>query len=181
MRIGPYTEVLLFFLEEHLHLISLCVSFVDLWKSPGRKHSDRLADFWGEVQKQTRGTDVATGLLNEGFLLPAGDVSKDGAEKGAECVFLDQTEALITLWVNKSYKAHYYWLYSKSHLDFYSAVYNKDCFKHEQENSRINDANFKYVANSAASSSTKTLVSLFSSVQFNSRFFSFSCRWYCWI
>ncbi|TRY81607.1 hypothetical protein DNTS_031003 [Danionella cerebrum] len=36
---------------------------------------------------------LATGLLNEGFLLPAGDVSKDGVEKAAECLFLDQTDA----------------------------------------------------------------------------------------
>lgn len=36
---------------------------------------------------------LASGLLNEGFLQPAGDMSKDGAEKGAESVFLDQTEA----------------------------------------------------------------------------------------
>uniref|UniRef100_A0A8C1FP15 Pleckstrin n=2 Tax=Cyprinus carpio TaxID=7962 RepID=A0A8C1FP15_CYPCA len=47
-----------------------------------------------KARNRPEGLMLATGLLNEGFLLPAGDVSKDGAEKGAECVFLDQTEAL---------------------------------------------------------------------------------------
>lgn len=37
---------------------------------------------------------LATGLLNEGFLQPAGELSKDAAEKGTECAFLDQTDAL---------------------------------------------------------------------------------------
>uniref|UniRef100_A0A672NJ57 Pleckstrin-like n=1 Tax=Sinocyclocheilus grahami TaxID=75366 RepID=A0A672NJ57_SINGR len=48
----------------------------------------------GKARNRPEGLMLATGLLNEGFLLPAGDVSKDGAEKGAECVFLDQIEAL---------------------------------------------------------------------------------------
>ncbi|XP_061782032.1 pleckstrin [Nerophis lumbriciformis] len=36
---------------------------------------------------------LSTGLLNEGFLQPAGDLSKEGAESGKNCVFLDQTDA----------------------------------------------------------------------------------------
>ncbi|XP_072246983.1 pleckstrin [Leuresthes tenuis] len=37
---------------------------------------------------------LATGLLNEGFLQPAGDLSKEGAEGGEQTVFLDETKAL---------------------------------------------------------------------------------------
>ncbi|XP_067092554.1 pleckstrin [Osmerus mordax] len=37
---------------------------------------------------------LATGLLNEGFLQPAGDVSKQGAVGGAETLLLDETDAL---------------------------------------------------------------------------------------
>ncbi|KAL0964450.1 hypothetical protein UPYG_G00324020 [Umbra pygmaea] len=37
---------------------------------------------------------LATGLLNEGFLQPAGDMSKEGAEGGAESVLLDEPDAL---------------------------------------------------------------------------------------
>lgn len=37
---------------------------------------------------------LATGLLNEGFLQPAGDLSKEGAESGEQTAFLDQTDAL---------------------------------------------------------------------------------------
>uniref|UniRef100_A0A3Q2Y9T7 Pleckstrin n=1 Tax=Hippocampus comes TaxID=109280 RepID=A0A3Q2Y9T7_HIPCM len=37
---------------------------------------------------------LATGLLNEGFLQPAGDLSKDGAVSGEKSVLLDQTDAL---------------------------------------------------------------------------------------
>ncbi|XP_026080574.1 pleckstrin-like [Carassius auratus] len=48
----------------------------------------------GKARNRPEGLMLATGLLNEGFLLPAGDVSKEAAEKRAECVFLDQTEAL---------------------------------------------------------------------------------------
>ncbi|KAM9847439.1 pleckstrin [Aulostomus maculatus] len=36
---------------------------------------------------------LATGLMNEGFLQPAGDLSKDGAESGEQSVFLDQSDA----------------------------------------------------------------------------------------
>ncbi|XP_051504528.1 pleckstrin-like isoform X3 [Myxocyprinus asiaticus] len=48
----------------------------------------------GKARNRAEGLMLATGLLNEGFLLPAGELSKDGAEKGAECVFLDQIDAL---------------------------------------------------------------------------------------
>uniref|UniRef100_A0A8D3CBN6 Pleckstrin n=1 Tax=Scophthalmus maximus TaxID=52904 RepID=A0A8D3CBN6_SCOMX len=37
---------------------------------------------------------LATGLLNEGFLQPAGDMAKDGAECEEQTTFLDRTEAL---------------------------------------------------------------------------------------
>ncbi|XP_075931915.1 pleckstrin [Anarhichas minor] len=37
---------------------------------------------------------LATGLLNEGFLQPAGDLSKEGAESGEQTAFLDETNAL---------------------------------------------------------------------------------------
>ncbi|KAM8858521.1 pleckstrin isoform 1-T1 [Spinachia spinachia] len=37
---------------------------------------------------------LATGLLNEGFLQPAGDQSKEGAQSGEQTVFLDETMAL---------------------------------------------------------------------------------------
>lgn len=37
---------------------------------------------------------LATGLMNEGFLQPAGDLSKEGAEGGEQSAFLDQTDAL---------------------------------------------------------------------------------------
>ncbi|TNN57310.1 Pleckstrin [Liparis tanakae] len=37
---------------------------------------------------------LATGLLNEGFLQPAGDLSKAGAESGEQTAFLDETIAL---------------------------------------------------------------------------------------
>lgn len=37
---------------------------------------------------------LATGLMNEGFLQPAGDLSKEGAESGEQAAFLDETKAL---------------------------------------------------------------------------------------
>uniref|UniRef100_UPI003AAA2630 pleckstrin isoform X2 n=1 Tax=Centroberyx gerrardi TaxID=166262 RepID=UPI003AAA2630 len=37
---------------------------------------------------------LATGLLNEGFLQPAGDLSKEGAESGAQSSLLDEPDAL---------------------------------------------------------------------------------------
>lgn len=37
---------------------------------------------------------LATGLMNEGFLQPAGDLSKEGAESGEQAAFLDDTKAL---------------------------------------------------------------------------------------
>ncbi|KAM8852104.1 pleckstrin isoform 1-T1 [Synchiropus picturatus] len=36
---------------------------------------------------------LATGLMNEGYLLPAADLSKEAAESGDKSVFLDQTDA----------------------------------------------------------------------------------------
>ncbi|KAM3863294.1 pleckstrin [Diretmus argenteus] len=37
---------------------------------------------------------LATGLLNEGFLQPAGDLSKEGADEGAQSALLDDPDAL---------------------------------------------------------------------------------------
>lgn len=37
---------------------------------------------------------LATGLLNEGFLQPAGDMSKEGTQSAEQSVLLDQTDAL---------------------------------------------------------------------------------------
>lgn len=37
---------------------------------------------------------LATGLMNEGFVLPASDLSKEGAEGGEQPSFLDDTNAL---------------------------------------------------------------------------------------
>ncbi|XP_059928913.1 pleckstrin isoform X1 [Gadus macrocephalus] len=37
---------------------------------------------------------LATGLMNEGYLQPAGDLSKTGASGGTESVFLDESDAL---------------------------------------------------------------------------------------
>ncbi|XP_066535323.1 pleckstrin isoform X1 [Hoplias malabaricus] len=48
----------------------------------------------GKVRNRTEGVMLATGLLNEGFLQPAGEISKEGADSGAESVFLDQMDAL---------------------------------------------------------------------------------------
>ncbi|XP_052006827.1 pleckstrin-like [Xyrauchen texanus] len=48
----------------------------------------------GKARNRAEGLMLATGLLNEGFVLPAGELSKEGAEKEAECVFLDQIDAL---------------------------------------------------------------------------------------
>uniref|UniRef100_A0A8B9KHV3 Pleckstrin n=1 Tax=Astyanax mexicanus TaxID=7994 RepID=A0A8B9KHV3_ASTMX len=48
----------------------------------------------GKVRNRAEGLMLATGLLNEGFLQPAGDVSKEAAESGAESVALDQPDAL---------------------------------------------------------------------------------------
>lgn len=37
---------------------------------------------------------LAAGLMNEGFLLPADDLSKEAAEGGEQTAFLDDTNAL---------------------------------------------------------------------------------------
>lgn len=46
---------------------------------------------------------LATGLLNEGFLQPASDLSKERAESGEQMAFLDQTIALYYFVSLKSY------------------------------------------------------------------------------
>lgn len=48
----------------------------------------------GKARNRPEALMLATGLMNEGFLLPAGDLSKDGAEGGEQSTFLDDTNAL---------------------------------------------------------------------------------------
>lgn len=48
----------------------------------------------GKARNQPEALMLATGLMNEGFLLPAGDLSKDSAEGGEQSTFLDETNAL---------------------------------------------------------------------------------------
>lgn len=48
----------------------------------------------GKARNRAEGLMLATGLLTEGFLQAAGDISKDAAEKGADCAFVDQIDAL---------------------------------------------------------------------------------------
>ncbi|KAM3606571.1 uncharacterized protein V6R79_018907 [Siganus canaliculatus] len=47
-----------------------------------------------KVRNRPEALMLASGLLNEGFLQPAGDLSKDGAESGEQSAFLDDTKAL---------------------------------------------------------------------------------------
>lgn len=47
-----------------------------------------------KVRNRPEALMLATGLMNEGFLLPAGDQSKEGAEGGEQPSFLDDTNAL---------------------------------------------------------------------------------------
>ncbi|KAM8738702.1 pleckstrin [Acanthopagrus schlegelii] len=48
----------------------------------------------GKARNRNEALMLATGLLNEGFLQPAGDLSKEGAESGDQTAFLDDTLAL---------------------------------------------------------------------------------------
>ncbi|XP_036978531.1 pleckstrin [Acanthopagrus latus] len=48
----------------------------------------------GKARNRNEALMLATGLLNEGFLQPAGDLSKEGAESGDQTAFLDETLAL---------------------------------------------------------------------------------------
>ncbi|XP_030628613.1 pleckstrin [Chanos chanos] len=47
-----------------------------------------------KVRNRAEAAMLATGLLNEGYLQPAGDLSKDAAESTSESALLDQTDAL---------------------------------------------------------------------------------------
>ncbi|XP_038593664.1 pleckstrin isoform X2 [Micropterus salmoides] len=47
-----------------------------------------------KVRNRPEALMLATGLLNEGFLQPAGDLSKAGAESGEQTAFLDESNAL---------------------------------------------------------------------------------------
>ncbi|KAM9804153.1 pleckstrin [Neosynchiropus ocellatus] len=46
-----------------------------------------------KARNTTEALMLATGLMNEGYLLPAADLSKEAAESGDKSVFLDQTDA----------------------------------------------------------------------------------------
>lgn len=48
----------------------------------------------GKVRNTPEALMLATGLMNEGFLQPAGDLSKEGAESGEQTAFLDDPKAL---------------------------------------------------------------------------------------
>ncbi|CAN9499733.1 unnamed protein product [Ophioblennius macclurei] len=48
----------------------------------------------GKARNRPEALVLATGLMNEGFLQPAGDMSKEGAERLEEAAFLDDTKAL---------------------------------------------------------------------------------------
>ncbi|KAM4592200.1 pleckstrin [Odontesthes bonariensis] len=48
----------------------------------------------GKARNRPEALMLATGLLNEGFLQPAGDLSKEGADGGQQTAFLDETKAL---------------------------------------------------------------------------------------
>lgn len=48
----------------------------------------------GKARNRPEALMLATGLMTEGFLQPAGDLSKEGAESGEQATFLDDTNAL---------------------------------------------------------------------------------------
>ncbi|KAF4090016.1 hypothetical protein AMELA_G00044800 [Ameiurus melas] len=48
----------------------------------------------GKVRNRAEGVMLSTGLLNEGYLQPAGELSKSAVESNTESAFLDQTDAL---------------------------------------------------------------------------------------
>lgn len=48
----------------------------------------------GKVRNRTEGVMLATGLLNEGYLQPAGELAKVAVESSMESAFLDQQDAL---------------------------------------------------------------------------------------
>ncbi|XP_041865440.1 pleckstrin [Melanotaenia boesemani] len=48
----------------------------------------------GKARNSPEALMLGTGLLNEGFLQPAGDISKERAESGEQTSFLDDTKAL---------------------------------------------------------------------------------------
>ncbi|XP_061693734.1 pleckstrin isoform X1 [Syngnathoides biaculeatus] len=47
----------------------------------------------GKARNRPEALMLATGLLNEGFLQPAGELSKEGTMSGEKSIFLDQTDA----------------------------------------------------------------------------------------
>lgn len=48
----------------------------------------------GKVRNRHEGVMLATGLLNEGYLQPAGELSKTAVESNTESAFLDETDAM---------------------------------------------------------------------------------------
>lgn len=50
--------------------------------------------YQGKVNNRQEGLILASGLLNEGFLQPAGELSKTASDGIAESNFLDQPDAL---------------------------------------------------------------------------------------
>lgn len=48
----------------------------------------------GKVRNRSEGLLLATGLLNEGYLQPAGELSKAAVESNTESAFLDQPDAV---------------------------------------------------------------------------------------
>ena len=47
-----------------------------------------------KARNRAEGVMLAAGLMNEGHLQPAGELSKTGASEGTESVFLDESDAL---------------------------------------------------------------------------------------
>ena len=47
-----------------------------------------------KARNRAEGVMLATGLMNEGYLQPAGELSKTGASGGTESVFLDESDAI---------------------------------------------------------------------------------------
>lgn len=48
----------------------------------------------GKVRNRPEGVMLATGLLNEGYLQPAGDLSKTAVESNMESTLQDQPDAM---------------------------------------------------------------------------------------
>lgn len=123
--------------------------------SAGRKLSDRLVDFWGEVQKQSRGPDAGLRTAERGIPAPRRRRVQRRRRKRSRMCFPGSNRGSLLL-------CELLALFQKStHLYFYNAEYNtKQLHSYKQENNRISNADLiEYVANS-----TKTIMSLFNSI-----------------